>query len=242
VPAATPVGVSRCSGVRPGAALQTETGLCTFNFMFRDRDGARYMGTAGHCAILDGPAATLPGLIPDEEHVYEAGSRPVVTDGEGRRIGEFVYAILSQAQEKDFALIRLDEGVQASPQMCHFGGPVGVNDDTPDLTEVVVLHQYGQGIGLGSLLPARSMVAFGMPSHQHVFAVGAVLPGDSGSGVTTADGRAVGVAVTTGVHSGGLGAAGIDAGLAGITRLTPQLERAEKMLATDLELVTAPLL
>lgn len=242
VPAVLPVGVTRCEGVRPGGPVRTATGLCTFNFMFRGSDGARYMGTAGHCAILDATTGTLPGFIPEEEHVYAPGSRPVAMDGKGRRIGEFAYAILSQPQEMDFALIRLDEGVEASPQMCHFGGPVGINTDTPALTEPVVLHQYGHGIGLGSLLPGRSLLALGMPSPYHVFAMGAVLPGDSGSGVTSADGRAVGVAVTTGLHTGSLGASGIDTGLAGITRLTPQLARAEEMLATDLELVTAPLL
>ncbi len=242
VPAALPVGVVGCEGVRPGGAIFTETGLCTFNFMFRGSDGARYMGTAGHCAILDATTGSLPGFVPEEEHVYAPGSRPVAMDGKGNRIGEFAYAILSQSQEMDFALIRLDSDVEASPQMCHFGGPVGINTDTPALTEPVVLHQYGHGIALGSVLPARSLVALGMPSQYHVFALGAVLPGDSGSGVTSADGRAVGVAVTTGLHTGSLGASGIDTGLAGITRLTPQLARAEQMLATDLELVTAPLL
>ena len=66
---------------------------------------------------------------------WAAGSGPVARDGNGNRIGEFAYAILQEP--KDFALIRLDSGVAASPQMCHFGGPTGTNSDTPGLTSPV---------------------------------------------------------------------------------------------------------
>jgi hypothetical protein len=79
-----------------------------------------------------------------------------------------------------------------------------------------------------------------MPSPDHVFAEGLVLPGDSGSGVLSSDGRAVGVVVSAGPQIGPLGPSGLDAGVVGITRLTPQLERAEEMLGIDLEMVTAP--
>jgi hypothetical protein len=54
------------------------------------------------------------------------------------------------------------------------------------------------------------------------------------------DGRAVGVVVTVGVHTGSIGTGGVDAGVTGITRLTPQVERAEHVLGIGLGLVTAP--
>ena len=101
---------------------------------------------------------------------------------------------------------------------------------------------------LGGVLPARSGVALGTPHPDHVYAVGLALPGDSGSGVMTADGQAVGVLVTTGLHGVGFkpGPFGTPApneegyfGTMGITRLGPQLARASEKLGMRLELVTA---
>ncbi len=159
-------------------------------------------------------------------------------DGEGNRIGEFAYAILQDP--KDFALIRLDPGVAANPQMCHFGGPTGVNSDRPGLNSPTVLQHFGNGLGVGNVLPARSALALGMPDPDHVYAEGAVVPGDSGSGIISSDGRAVGVIVTTGLHTASFGTSGIDAGTMGVTRLAPQVTRAQQVLGTGLTLQTAP--
>jgi hypothetical protein len=230
VPAATPLGTGSCPGVRPGAVVESDNGQCTFNFLFQGSDGARYIGTAGHCILGDDPLGGDAG-----EQTWAAGSGPEARDGEGNRIGEFAYAILQDP--KDFALIRLDPGVAANAQMCHFGGPTGVNTDrgaTP-----VVLHHFGQGVGVGTVLPARSALALGMPDPDHVYAAGGVVPGDSGSGIISADGRAVGVIVTTGLHTGTLGSGGIDAGSMGVTRLAPQVARAGQQLGTSLDLQEA---
>lgn len=231
VPAAAPAGTGQCPGVRPGAVVNSDAGQCTFNFLFTAANGARYMGTAGHCILGESPIGGDVG-----EQSWAAGSGPVARDGDGNRIGEFAYAILQDP--KDFALIRLDSGVNASPQMCHFGGPTGTNDDRGSAT--TVLQHFGNGIGVGDVLPARSALAIGMPDPDHVYAQGAVVPGDSGSGIISADGRAVGVIVTTGLHSSSIGTGGVDAGTMGITRLTPQVNRAEQVLGTDLTLQTAP--
>ena len=235
VPAAAPVGTGTCPGVRPGAIVQSDTGQCTFNFLFNGSDGRRYIGTAGHCILGDSPVGGDVG-----EQTWGVGAGPEARDGNGQRIGEFAYAILQDP--KDFALIRIDAGVASNPQMCHFGGPTGINSDTPGLDAPTVLQIFGNGVGIGTVLPARSMVALGMPDPDHVFAEGLVLPGDSGSGVTSADGRAVGVAVTTGLHTGSFGTSGIDAGEVGITRLAPQVARAQSVLGTSLTLLTAPTL
>jgi hypothetical protein len=69
-----------------------------------------------------------------------------------------------------------------------------------------------------------------------------VVPGDSGSGIISSDGRAVGVIVTTGIHAASIGTSGIDAGTMGVTRITPQVNRAEQVLGTQLDIQTAPLL
>ena len=107
---------------------------------------------------------------------------------------------------------------------------------------LVVLHHYGNGVGVGAVVPARSALAFGMPHPDHVFAQGVAVPGDSGSGVISGDGRAVGVLVTVGIHSDSIGTGGIDAGLIGITRLAPQVARAELLLGVTMTLQTAPTL
>jgi hypothetical protein len=124
--------------------------------------------------------------------------------------------------------------------MCHFGGPTGINADIT--ADPVVLNHYGNGLAIGSVLPARTGVALGMPDPDHVFAQAVALPGDSGSGIISADGRAVGVVVTVGVHSGSVGTGGVDAGITGITRLTPQVARAASVLGIGLTLQTAPTL
>lgn len=235
VPTAAPVGVGTCPGVRPGAIVRSDVGQCTLNFLFAGSDGRRYIGTAGHCILGDSPIGGDVG-----EETWSPGSGPEAQDGTGARIGEFAYAILEDP--KDFALIRLDDDVAADPQMCHFGGPTGVNSDTPGLDSPTVLQLFGNGLGVGTVLPARSMVALGMPDPDHVFAEGVVVPGDSGSGVISDDGRAVGVAVTTGIHSSSIGTSGIDAGTVGITRLAPQVQQAQASLGISLSLLTAPTL
>jgi hypothetical protein len=233
VPTAAPVGTGACPGVRPGAIVQSDAGQCTFNFRFNGSDGERYIGTAGHCILGDSPVGGDVG-----EESWAPGQGPVARDSEGNRIGEFAYAILEDP--KDFALIRLDDGVEASSQMCHFGGPNGTNAEQP--SSPVVLNHFGNGLGVGSVLPARSALALGMPDPDHVFAQGVAVPGDSGSGVISDDGRAVGMLVTVGVHSSSIGAGGVDAGVVGITRVAPQEARAEQVLGTTLNIQTAPLL
>ena len=244
VPAAeemAPVGPGTCPGVRPGARLVTEVGGCTFNFLFRSPDGTRYIGTAGHCTGHNYGSAW------PREKVWPRGSGPVVRGSDGQRIGEFAYGVFHVP--KDFALIRLDPGVEASPEMCYFGGPRGVY--TTKTAEPVVLQYYGNAVGVRDVLPARSGVALGTHNPDRIYALGLALPGDSGSGVMTTDGLAVGVLVTTGVHgyrinplprppSGPDHENGVDFGTMGITRLGPQVARAGELLGTPLELVTAP--
>lgn len=226
---APPVATGLCPGVRPGGALETDVGLCTFNFLFRAPDGTRYIGTAGHCILASGPLTDEAG-----EKLWPKGAGPVAMTG-GERIGEFAYAVLKDPM--DFALIRLDPNVEASPEMCHFGGPTGILEGLHP--NPVVLEYWGNGVGVGTFLPGRSGLAAGMPHPDHVYGVGVALPGDSGSGVITSDGQAVGVLVTTGLHGFGYDENGLDFGTIGITRLGPQLVHAQQALGTPLQLVTA---
>lgn len=229
-----PFAAGACAGVRPGASIVVDgSSLCTLNFQFTGRDAQgrthAYMGTAGHCAFGD-------LLSPPVQRVWGPGRGPVVADATGRRIGTFAYAIVNG--ERDFGLVRLDAGVRPNPQLCQFGGPTGINRDRSSAT--TQLRYYGNGLAVGALVPARTAVAQGMPDEGHVHALGLVLPGDSGGGVVSADGRAVGLVITTGVHGGQIGTGGVDVGTVGIARLGPVLKRAATALRQQLTLHTAP--
>jgi len=227
-----------CDGVRPGGEIripkEDATSSCTLNFLFIGTDARKqkhvYMGTAGHCLLAETNLDTDKG-----EHAWPPGKGPIVTDRSGKRIGTFAYAILQG--KKDFALIRIDNGIGVSPQMCWFGGPTGVNKDITSAT--VPIHHYGHGVGIGQTVPARTSLAYGMRNVDEVTAVGLVIPGDSGGPAIGPDGRAVGVVVSIGVSFTGDPLGG---GTVGITRLTPQLERAAKVLQQRIGMATAKLL
>ena len=226
---AGPLGVAQsCPGVRPGAVLKipSRDAQCTFNALFRGSDGAQYIGTAGHCINDEGVEKSWP-----------SGKGPIAQDGSGKRIGEFAYAILKDP--KDLALIRLDAGVKANPQMCHFGGPTGMAPNSAGLT---LLDQFGQGIGISSLAPGRTQLATSLADPDRLDSLGLATPGDSGSLVNTSSGLAVGVLVTTGFAVGANSAGAPVLGNIGITRFGPQLARATEVTGVRYTLQTAPLL
>lgn len=231
---APPVGTGGCRGVRPGAYVRAPQGGCTLNFVFRVRERTasgtrtvRYAGTAGHCALRD---------LGEVSWRADRGPRAYISSGAGwKKIGEFVYAVLRPrglvGAYRDFALIRLDGKVKSRARMCHFGGPTGINADIHN--RPVLLHYYGQGLGFGATVPARTAVARGLPRRAVAGATGAINYGDSGAGVISEDGRAVGLIVQFVDESG--------PDVIGITRLRPQMRRAEKVLKVDMTLLTARL-
>ena len=242
---AAPVGTARGAGVQPGGVVRTGGGQCTLNFLFTGSDGHRYIGTAGHCILDEGVLTFGPGPGRRIETTWGQGAGPEARDADGQRIGEFAYAVVENPKN-DIALIRLDDAVTASAEMAFFGGPTGTNNDTG--WDPVILQYYGNGVGVDSIVPARTAVAPSLPSSDRVHAVGLAFPGDSGSPVISDDGRAVGVLVHGGVYvgeasirTGREGGAGIDAGIVGITRLGPQLARADELLRLRLDLQVAPL-
>jgi hypothetical protein len=231
-PSAPPIGTGPCDGVRPGAYVHTKEGGCTLNFVFNAKEGSRtirYVGTAGHC------------ILPAEGEVsWDANQGPKAYDGAGddkKKIGEFVYAVVRSDEDtvlsafRDFALIRLDAGIESRVSMCHFGGPTGMNNDIHD--ETIPGHFFGQGLGFGSTVPARTLLVRGLRDPDVAGAAGPMIYGDSGAGVISEDGRAIGVIVQF------IDEPGPD--LIGITRLRPQVSRAEHVLGVDLTLLTAAL-
>ena len=217
-----------CPGVRPGALVETPIGFCTLNFAFKGRRGARYVGTAGHCVI--------PGL--EGEQTWRLNRGPKAMNADGEVIGRFAYGGLDAIGDRDFSLIRLKKAFRPNPEICKIGGPTGINRDVTSRPQT--LEVYGNGTVAGQFVPARPLLALGLPNNQHVFATGVATPGDSGGPVISSDGRAVGVLVSGGVLIGGLGSDGADTGTIGITRIGPQVSRASFLLKEKLRLMTAP--
>lgn len=181
------------------------------------------MTTSGHCIL---PA--------NGERTWRPGTGPAVLDDVGRRVGSFVFAIMRGT--KDFALVLIDSKVRPNPQVCHFGGPVGLNDDRFPNPEV--LSFYGQAEVVSELLPARSGVTIYTRGEELIYAWAPVSLGDSGGPWLTSDGRALGYVTHILAYGSRVG----DAGTALVRRLGPQVETAERALKLRLSLVTAPLL
>jgi hypothetical protein len=211
---ATPIGTGACPGVRPGAFFRSPVAGCSFNFLFKGSDGARYIGTAGHCLLSSGG-----------QKRWRLGTGPVITDSAGRTVGRGAFAILEG--DRDFALIRLNRGVPASAQMCHFGGPVGI--DRTYRRAPMTLEHYGNAIAVSGAVPARTALVLDTTDPNITSAIGAAAFGDSGSGATL-NGRAFGVVVALGLSN---------EGYIFITRIPPQLEIAEEALRIKLTLQTA---
>jgi hypothetical protein len=202
----------------------TPVGQCTLNFLWRGTDGRDYIGTAGHC-LLEGTNRT--------QAVFGPGEGPPARDAAGHRIGEFAYAVLDEVG--DFALIRLDPDVDASPEICRFGGPTGL--DVGPIAALTPLHHVGRGTLTGGLVPARTQLTVEGGDIRVVTGVGVASAGDSGSPLVDLDGRAVGVVVATG-PSLPLAPTGL---LVFSMRIAPEMGRAAKAMGVAFDLVTAAL-
>ncbi len=230
---ALPAAPSACTGARPGAHIETPIGSCTANFVFQGSDGHRYIGTAGHC-ILKYDTWT---------RTWRVGEGPWAKI-DGRKAGEFAYASYVNGWT-DFALVRLDPAFPWSPAMMHFGGPTGLYTEHQD--EPTLVHYTGNAVGIGNVfnktdfgvgdedvrpLSARTGVASHTMSEEYVYIFDPGWFGDSGSGVITEDGRALGTLVWLTADPYGNTV---------LTRTDWSLELAEHVLGIELTLQTAPL-
>lgn len=207
----------------PGDAVVIEGGPggCTLGFLFIGSDGAAYMSTAGHC-LLGGEEA---------RRAWKPGAGPRASTGDGQ-LGRVVFAenvpTSSGDDYFDFALIRVDPGVEPTSEVRALGTPGRINDSRSDTA--ALLRLYGQGTGVSAVAPARDLVATSLKHADHVYAHGAAVIGDSGAPVVDAEGAAVGTLLGAGGIPYGVGLGGVevghDAALNRIGRLSPVLQHA----------------
>jgi hypothetical protein len=194
--------------IHPGVMMFTEGAQCTANFVYTDGSTV-YLGYAAHCAGT-GAATDTNGC--------DAASLPLGTPVEidgAAHPGVLAYSswLTMQAQGEtdantcaynDLALVRLDPADVASvnPSVPFWGGPNGINTTGNPLGSNV--YSYGNSslrFGI-SLLSPKSGVSLGTGGGgwtHPVYTVTPGIPGDSGSALLDAQGRASGVLSTVSI-------------------------------------------
>lgn len=162
------------SGIRPGSWMISPA-WCTLNFVFGSDSGPLYIGTAGHCT-----------KVGDEVTMVEAPGVLV-------KIGTTVKS-RDNGVGDDFALIRIDKAMRdrVNPSMAVVGGPTGARE--PAVGDAVFHVGHGALIGTGGT-PRAGLVTYSGPGERKGRAfvwTGVAAPGDSGSGVRSIGGDAVG--------------------------------------------------
>lgn len=206
-PGVATAGGTSCLGIRPGGWMFNLDGgtitWCTLAHQY----GSTQISTAGHCGD-NGNEITMIGIVGNNDLA------PVLLD-----FGE-----VSQSQANgignDWALIDVYDRYQdlMTPTMCAWGGPfLGTYENegvlirggwtgqgpqvevNPDPTLVQGIEHYGHGIGIGTGGTPRAGVGASWQSDAFYF-VGAIAPGDSGSGANTALTEAAGIITHLYVH------------------------------------------
>jgi hypothetical protein len=206
-PSVATVAGSSCLGIRPGGWIFNLEGgtisWCTLAHQY----GSTQISTAGHCGA-QGDEITMIGFVGDNELAPVLLDFGQVSESHANGIGD------------DWALIDVYDQYQdlMTPTMCFWGGPflgtytnegvlasgswggqgpsVEVNPD-PTLVEGIV--HYGHGMGIGTSGTPRAGVGASWQSSAFYF-VGAIGPGDSGSGANTATTEAAGIITHLYVH------------------------------------------
>src|SRR3954464_11226935 len=201
VAALAPSAGAATNGIHPGDQTYTNGGQCTANFIFSD--GANtYIGQAAHSSIT-GPNTDTNGCTTQSLPL----GTPVTILG-ANHPGTPAYnswTAMQAAGEKDantcayngLALVKIDpaDAGLVSPNIPHWGGPVGLN--TTGTTAGDSVYSYGNSIirlGITALSPKYG-ISQGDDGGGWTHVVTTVtpgIPGDSGSAFLDANGNALG--------------------------------------------------
>lgn len=194
--------------ITPGVQMYTRGAQCTANFIFEDlATDAVYIGYAAHCAG-DGGEATdtngceAPALRPGEPVEIEGADHPgTLAYSSWAAMQDAGETDANTCQYNDFALVQIDprDVDDVNPSVPHWGGPIGLDVDGIPGGETV--HSYGNSslrLGLTVLSPKTGLsVGTGGAGWTHqTYTATPGIPGDSGSGLLDAEGRAAGVLST----------------------------------------------
>jgi hypothetical protein len=206
--------------IHPGTMMYTDGAQCTANFVYTDGSGNTYVGYAAHCAGT-GEATDTDGCstksLPLGTKVTFSNDGSLVDDGTTVGTGTLVYSswlTMQKLKEKgvntcaynDLALVKVssaDKG-KVNPSVPFWGGPTGI--DTNGTAAGDRVYTYGNSslrAGISQLSPHTGASlgddsADGGWSHP-VYTVTPGIPGDSGSGFMSADGKALGVLSTVAI-------------------------------------------
>jgi len=199
-------GPAATATIHPGVQTFTNGAQCTANFVFTNGVDV-FIGQAAHCSGTGGQTAT-DGCT--------SGSLPLGTPvqvGGASQPGTMVYnswLAMKAANEKDantcagndLALIKLspaDGASKVNPSIPFWGGPNGINGAGSPAGDQV--YSYGNSelrLGLAELSP-KVGISVGDSNGgwtHNVYALTPGIPGDSGSAVMDANGKALGVLST----------------------------------------------
>ena len=195
--------------VHPGVMMFTEGAQCTANFIFTN-GAAVYIGYAAHCAGT-GAATDTNGC--------DAASLPLGTPVEidgASQPGSLVYSswLTMQSQPtrpdedtcayNDLAIVSInpaDVG-KVNPSVPHWGGPTGLNTSgNPAGSRVYTYGNSSLRLGITQLSPKTglSLGTTGNGWSHPTYTLSPGIPGDSGSALLDAQGRASGVLSTLAV-------------------------------------------
>ena len=229
--------------IRPGIQVISSAGQCTSNFVYTSRDNkTAYIGIAAHCVTgskvgdeVDIGPGVARGTIAYSSWYMTGHSDP----GPG---GSEAGASCSKEKDastcnyNDFVLVAIaaSDRASVSPSMMHFGGPTALaaSGAVQMLDKVLTYGNSGLRGGVDQASWKEGYVADHSDSWTvSVDTVTPGIPGDSGSGVMTGDGKALGIFVT--LNGDGSG---------GVTVLDKAIAWAATHGGPDVQLATAPLL
>jgi hypothetical protein len=208
------------AAIHPGTMMYTKGAQCTANFVYTDRAHHVYVGYAAHCAG-QGAATDTDGCATKS---LPLGTKVTFREGgnladEGTKVGSgrLVYSSWLTMQKRgtkavntcaynDLALVEVTAAnvAKVNPSVPFWGGPTGIDTDGTVAGDQVFTYGNSSLRGGAEPLSPHTGVSLGDQgadggwSHP-LYTATPGIPGDSGSGFMSADGKAIGILSTLGL-------------------------------------------